>query len=504
MTGDSREDPTTDNPEKELPKFSGKETTDFHMSSNKRKMSFTEGLKDFANDLINPRLLILKCTYFFLLSAVVILWPQFTIHQKAIGLSEYQTGTIASVTAVATIFFPFIGGFVGDKVGNYRILMATASIITGGIALFFTWVPSANVETPISNFSDATSSNFSFEVNSSGQANSATEVDDDQLKWTFWIYLCVRTAYGIVNGITYVFFDAAVMANVQNSDVNFGYQRAWGTVGAFISSFLGGVIVEQTGSFNEIFYVSAAMQVVTGLLMLGVNIDFKMPALSLTREIFQLLIRPEPLILYGALFAAGMFTGYFETFMYRYLHELGASEILIGMTVTVGAPFEFIMTLVTCNLAKSFGYVPLITFGLAAHGVQFLGFSFLQNPWWVLPLEAIGSAADGFFLTASVTYLAVLFPTENIASFRGLHGIVHYGLGKFLGIVIGGEMKEHLGHVYTSLIWTGLAVLTSVIYCSAHYALEKYRSTNFSTKHEGMTSKKELSGIDNVAWEGPT
>ncbi|XP_066984656.1 uncharacterized protein [Macrobrachium rosenbergii] len=450
MTGDSREDPTTDNPEKELPKFSGKETTDFHMSSNKRKMSFTEGLKDFANDLINPRLLILKCTYFFLLSAVVILWPQFTIHQKAIGLSEYQTGTIASVTAVATIFFPFIGGFVGDKVGNYRILMATASIITGGIALFFTWVPSANVETPISNFSDATSSNFSFEVNSSGQANSATEVDDDQLKWTFWIYLCVRTAYG------------------------------------------------------EIFYVSAAMQVVTGLLMLGVNIDFKMPALSLTREIFQLLIRPEPLILYGALFAAGMFTGYFETFMYRYLHELGASEILIGMTVTVGAPFEFIMTLVTCNLAKSFGYVPLITFGLAAHGVQFLGFSFLQNPWWVLPLEAIGSAADGFFLTASVTYLAVLFPTENIASFRGLHGIVHYGLGKFLGIVIGGEMKEHLGHVYTSLIWTGLAVLTSVIYCSAHYALEKYRSTNFSTKHEGMTSKKELSGIDNVAWEGPT
>ncbi|XP_064089192.1 major facilitator superfamily domain-containing protein 6-like [Macrobrachium nipponense] len=398
------------------------------MSLNKRKM-FIEHVKGFAKDFINPRLLILKCTYFFLLSAIVLIYPQLTIHQKTLGLDEYQTGTIASVISVSTIFFPFIGGFVGDKVGNYRILMATVSIITGGIALFFPWVPSAKAEMPISNFSDATSSNFSFEVNSSYQGNSTIENDDNQLEWTFWIYLCVRTSYGIFNGITFVFFDAAVMANAQDSNVNFGYQRAWGTVGALISSYVGGVIVEQTGSFNEIFYVSTALQVIAGLLMLGVNIDFKMPAISLTRKIFQLLFRAEPLFLFGSLFVAGMFTGYFETFMFRYLHELGASEALLGLTVTVGAPFEFIMTLVTCNFAKSFGYVPLITFGLVAHGVEFLGFCFLQNPWWVLPLEAIGSAANGFLLTASMTYLSVLFPTETIASFRGLHTMVHYGLG---------------------------------------------------------------------------
>ncbi|XP_064089114.1 uncharacterized protein LOC135203286 [Macrobrachium nipponense] len=228
--------------------------------------------------------------------------PQLIFHQKALGFNKNQTGTIASVISVSTIFFPFIGGFVGDKVGNYRILMATVSIITGGIALLF---PSAKVEMPISNFSNATSSNISFEVNSSGQGNSMTEVDDNPLEWKFWMYLCVRTSYGVFNGITLVFFDAAVMANAQDSDVNFGYQKAWGTVGGRISSYVGGVIMDRTGSFNEIFHIAAALQVITGLLMLGVNMDFKMSSISLTREISQLLFRAEPLFLFGALFVAG-------------------------------------------------------------------------------------------------------------------------------------------------------------------------------------------------------
>ncbi|XP_068249760.1 major facilitator superfamily domain-containing protein 6-like isoform X2 [Palaemon carinicauda] len=478
----------------------------FHVLSNKIKTFFIEEIKNFTKDFINPKLLLLKCNYFFLLSAVVILWPQITIHQKSLGLTEYHTGTIASVISASNIIFPILGGCVGDKVGNYKILMAIFSLISGALAYSFTWIPSAVIEIPASNTS-GTLLNSSFEANSSASNSVMKITDEDQLEITFWIYLCVLPLYVIFFSITHIFLDAAVMANTQIADVNYGYQRAWGTMGALVSSYVGGVIVGKTGSFTEIFYISAALQTVSAILMLTVNISFKIPAISLTKKFFQQLFRPEPILLIGVSFFAGMFQGYFETFMYLFLFDLGGSTELLGLTVTVGAPFEFVMTLVTCNLAKSFGYGPFITLGVLLHAVHHFGVCLIENPWWILPLEAVGSASNGFFMTSSMGYITILVQTETIASFLGLFKIIHDGAGRMLGTLIGTELRKYLTHKEILAIWGSIAVATAIIYCSAYYALKKHRSTSNSTEHEpeqeqkGANSKKELSGIDNKACE---
>ncbi|XP_068243266.1 major facilitator superfamily domain-containing protein 6-like [Palaemon carinicauda] len=478
----------------------------FHVWSNKIKTFFIEEIKNFTKDFINPRHILLKCTYFFLLSAVVILWPQLTIHQKSLGLTEYQTGTIEAVVSASHIIFPILGGCVGDKVGNYKILMAFFSLISGVVAYSFTWIPSAVIEIPASN-TNGSLPNSSFEANSSASSSVIKVTDENQLEITFWIYLCVRLLYAIFFAVTYIFFDAAVMANTQNADVNYGYQRAWGIMGSFVSSYLGGVIVGKTGSFTEIFYISAALQTVSAFLMLKVNINFKIPAVSLTNNFFQQLFTPEPILLIGVLFFAGMFSGYFETFMYLFLFDLGGSTELLGLTVTVGAPFEFVMTLVTCNMAKSFGYGPFITLGVLLHAVHHFGVCLIENPWWILPLEAIGSASDGFLMTASMGYLTFLCPTETIASFRGLFAIIHDGTGKMLGTLIGTELRKYLTHKEILAIWGSIAVATAITYYSAYYTLKKYRSTSNSTEHElepeqkGTNSNKELSRIDNKACE---
>ncbi|XP_064089113.1 uncharacterized protein LOC135203283 isoform X4 [Macrobrachium nipponense] len=348
-----------------------------------RAMSPFEGIRDFLNDLFNRQLLILKCIYILLLAAFMILWPHFTIHQKALGLTEYQTGITMQVTSVLYICQPFFTGVAGDKIGNYRILMAIISMITGVIALLFPWIPSAVVQIVPSNISDVALGNLSSETSSIPSPNRMMgEVDASHQQLTFWIYITVRSVYGACNGATLIFFDAAVMANVQKSSISYGYQRAWGTVGAIISSYLSGVIVEKTGGFNEIFYASAGLQMVAGILMLGIRIDYKVPATSLTKDLLLHCFKAEVLLFFGAVTAAG----------------------------------------------------------------------------------------------------------------------------RLLGITVGSEILERLGHIITFRIWACIAFASTAAYFLAFIAIKNCRSRQFSLKdiqgHEQTKNSKEQSGIYNEAWDG--
>ncbi|XP_064089111.1 major facilitator superfamily domain-containing protein 6-like isoform X2 [Macrobrachium nipponense] len=470
-------------------------------------MSPFEGIRDFLNDLFNRQLLILKCIYILLLAAFMILWPHFTIHQKALGLTEYQTGITMQVTSVLYICQPFFTGVAGDKIGNYRILMAIISMITGVIALLFPWIPSAVVQIVPSNISDVALGNLSSETSSIPSPNRMMgEVDASHQQLTFWIYITVRSVYGACNGATLIFFDAAVMANVQKSSISYGYQRAWGTVGAIISSYLSGVIVEKTGGFNEIFYASAGLQMVAGILMLGIRIDYKVPATSLTKDLLLHCFKAEVLLFFGAVTAAGMYVGYIETFMYRYLSDLGATPVLIGLTVTIGAPFEFILTIVTSFFLKLVGHPQLIVIGMLSFVIRFLGLSFLQDPWWVLPLQILESVVNGLLFTVAIMYCTVLFPTETITSARGVIGILYSGIGRLLGITVGSEILERLGHIITFRIWACIAFASTAAYFLAFIAIKNCRSRQFSLKdiqgHEQTKNSKEQSGIYNEAWDG--
>ncbi|XP_068249756.1 major facilitator superfamily domain-containing protein 6-like [Palaemon carinicauda] len=467
-------------------------------------MTFFEGIKDFLKDLFNPQALIFKCIYVLLLAAVVIIWPQFTIHQKALGLTEYQTGIISTVTSTVAIFYPICSGIIGDKVGNFRIPMVVVSMTTGVIAFLFTWVPVG--QSIVLNASNAT--DLIYDTNSSDPNKTMVEVVANKQALTFWTYIAIRTLFAVFQGATFTLYDAAVMANTQNSNINYGYQRSWGTIGAIASSYLGGVIAENTGGFNEIFYASAVLHVATGIAMLGVKIDFKIPATSLTKDLLLYFFKAEVLLFFGAIASAGMFVGYLETFMYRYLFALGATPFLIGLTVTVGAPFEFVLTIAASYFTKRIGYVPLIVFGLLAYGIRFLGLSFLQDPWWVLPLEALDSVANGLLNTAAIMYCAVLFPTQVIASFRGVFAIIYFGAGRLVGITVGSEIREQLGHVITFWIWACVAFVCAISYYLAFTAMKNHKSSNFSLKdvhgREETRNNEKLKGISNDAFDAIT
>ncbi|XP_071536277.1 major facilitator superfamily domain-containing protein 6-A-like isoform X4 [Panulirus ornatus] len=367
--------------------------------------------------------------------------------------------------------------------------MSMSMVVAAITTFLFTVVPSAKT-TDGTDFMNETATTF--------------EIDPERQMVTFWSYLAVRVTFGMFQAVGYTQFEAVVMAHMQEKGIDYGFQRAWGTLAVVISSFLSGYIVEVTGSFSMIFYISAALHFVTAALMLLLNMNFKLPTQFLTQEILRQLCNSEVIMFLATILAAGMFIGYLETFMYRFLFDLGASKVLIGLTVTVGAPFELVFNIITSYFVGLVGHPPLIAVGLFAYAVRLIGYSLLMDPWWALPLEVLESVANGLLFTAAIMYCTVLFSIESIASFRGVFGVMYFGVGKLLGTTIGSEIRELLGDRITFRVLAAAALLCSVAYCLALLILRRHRAKTLKLIPCPPDSIQQaaIHGIDNRAWEG--
>ncbi|XP_045138797.1 uncharacterized protein LOC123520531 [Portunus trituberculatus] len=444
-----------------------------------KKESLKESFRRFIKDLTTPRLLLYKIIYFLYLAAIVILWPQFTVHQAALGLSVAHTGIFSTVESAFNVFTPFLAGFVADKIGNYKIILVLSSVLTSVLAFLHTLVPSAMVPfaantTDITNITDAlTTTATAAPANTT--SSPALDVDPELLTITFWTYLAVRTAHGALHVISYTLFDAAVMAEVQEKGTDYGFQRAWGTLAATAASFLSGYLVQTTEGYSVIFYVSTALQLFSAGLMIFLSLDFKPPSTGLTRLILRLFANTEVILFFIAILAAGVFFGFLETFMYRYIFSLGGDNKLLGLTVTVGTPFELIFNLLASFLVPYTGHAAIIMFGLVGHAIRLLGFSYLENPWWVLGLEVLESISNGLTFTVSMMYCTVLFSLETIVSFRGLFVVVYFGVGKSIGAASGSWLQDVFGERGSFRVLSWVAFASAFLYAAAFYGHKRWR-----------------------------
>ncbi|XP_071534172.1 uncharacterized protein [Panulirus ornatus] len=465
-------------------------------------MQVKKGFRRFLDDLRDVKTLVIKMTYFLFLAAMVLPWPHFTKHQEALGLTKYQTGIFSTVLSVISIFLPFLGGFFGDKIGNFKVPMSMTTALAGVVVMLFTAIPSAELLPTASTSHNLTINNS---LLTTWDDRDEEEMDRVATSTTFWSYLTLRTLYGALTGISFTLYDGAVMAYVQTKGIDYGFQRAWGILAALFCAYVGGLLIHQAGDYSVIFYVAGALHVGTAGLMFFLNMDFKLPAQYLTREILRHVANPEVFIFLGAMLSAGIFSGYLETFMYRYLSSLGASHLLLGLTVTVGAPFGWVLNLVASCLVGLVGHASLLTLGLVALSVKMLGLSVLVDPWWALLLEVLDSLSFELLTTVSVMYCTVLFSNKSITSSRGMITSLNFGLGKLVGTYMGMEIREVLGDRATFRIFGGAALVCAVLYGGSYATLvRRPRPTAHDPPPTPPSDGHEItgiqkSGVDNTA-----
>ena len=85
--------------------------------------------------------------------------------------------------------------------------------------------------------------------------------------------------------------------------------------------------------------------------------------------------------------------------------DIGGTPILFTLIVAVNCLSEVVMFFMATYFVQKIGHDAVIYTGLGCYGLRFLLYSYLQEPWWVLPLEALQGFTYGGVWTASVAYV---------------------------------------------------------------------------------------------------
>ncbi|XP_015112689.1 uncharacterized protein LOC107038226 [Diachasma alloeum] len=287
---------------------------------------------------------------------------------------------------------------------------------------------------------------------------------------TFWLYLAIRVFMGIISGTAFAMFEGAVIAIVRIQNADYGLQRIYGSIGGMISSPLSGLLIDYASQgkeytdFRPAFYLYSALKILSGGLMLMINLEFKSPSPNVVRHVITVLKNVEIIALLVAVFILGIAWGYLESFLFWLIQDLGGSRSLMGITITVGGIAGIPLLVLSGPIINKIGHANVLFIGFVFNSIRLLGYSLIYNPWLCLIFEAMESVTSSLAFTAAITYAAKLSTTATDTSIQGLLGGLYYGVGKGAGSLIGGYLMTAFGTRPTYQIFAVVCLITGLIY----------------------------------------
>ncbi|XP_021942576.1 uncharacterized protein LOC110841378 isoform X2 [Zootermopsis nevadensis] len=292
---------------------------------------------------------------------------------------------------------------------------------------------------------------------------------------TFWIYFFLRFVGTVMLSGGVTMLDPIALTMIQKYGGEFGRERLFSTIGMAIFSPLAGLLMDQSSSqlnytdYSAAFYTYDILLGISAITILLMPLGVHLPADNIMRDLLRIVRLPPVLLFIFFLFVLGNFWGFIESFLFLYLKELGASNYLLGITVTVGSLSSIPFLYGAGKIMQRFGHVNIIIIAFFSHAARLMGYSFIENPWWCFPFEAIEALAVHLMWIAAATYCAVLAPKTLLATLIGVLGMAHFSLGRGSGSYVGGWLISVMGTRESFRLMGFLAIAGGVAYGLLHY-----------------------------------
>lgn len=282
--------------------------------------------------------------------------------------------------------------------------------------------------------------------------------------------LVTQLGWLVALGVAYSFMLAIVMPLLTSMTLEllgerraeYGQMRLWGAVGWGIMAPLAGLIIGAFG-LPWIFYGYA--------LLMGISVVLatRLPAVEVSLQdslggSLKTLLRCRGLqIFLISVFVVGVGSAVTNNFLILFLEELGGSEALYGLSLTVSTLSEIPVYFFSAPLLRRFGTRPVIICTIALYALYTLLCAQLVNPVWVLAVQLLLGAAFGGLWSAGVAYMAEVAPQGLGATAQSLFSSVFMGLAYAVGAALGGALYDGIGPVSTFRL-TGVAIVLGLVF----------------------------------------
>ena len=279
----------------------------------------------------------------------------------------------------------------------------------------------------------------------------------------FTILFIVILFSNIISSPSLALADTVTMQTLKPNVHLYGRQRLWGSVGWGIASFLVGALVTLSHHCPNPFTKPSEINYMPcfcafGALMLLAVLTSTRFKFSYNSEdakdiinncgiidSFKQSISIKYIMFLCTAYYFGILNAFTKTFLFWHLKDLGGTQLLFSVIAAVNCFAEVSVYVISDRVITHLGHTRVIYLASAGFAVRCLWYSFLTNPWFVLPLEIMPGITNALAWVAMMSYVNEISTTDNSTTHQGILYGFYRGIGYGCGEVLGGLMINFVG-----------------------------------------------------------
>ena len=349
--------------------------------------------------------------------------PFMSIWLQENGLSFASIGTIFAIASSTFLVFPFLWGMIADrylpiqKVFTFLNIMACLSLVFmrfqtsfGGLLLSFV------------------------------------------LFYSFY-----HPTFTLINALSFHY--------LKNPQEQFGFLRAWGSVGWMVPSgiIFGWLLMHQGSSMQFVLYLGMAASLITACCTMFLprieksQVSFNEPGeLDYWSGVRELFSNKDYMTLLGAFF---LVSGSFSFVVYYgppYLQANGVSKAWVGPIQCIGVALEVALFPFLRHYIRRWGFVSSLLIGCGCLVIRHFLYYYFTNPW-VLALSYLLAGMVIVFFHIGLSILVNMIAGKSVrATAQTLLVVFGSGIGPMLTNFVAGRLSENAGNSLRPIFGFGM------------------------------------------------
>ncbi|PRW44509.1 major facilitator superfamily [Chlorella sorokiniana] len=212
----------------------------------------------------------------------------------------------------------------------------------------------------------------------------------------------------------------------------------------------------------------------------------------------QLLSNPEAAIFFVQALTMGFGVGNIESYLFLFLDQLGGSETLMGLSLSVTCAaeslvFYFLPAIMAIGIKRC---MHLVFLAFLVRMGWYACLAYAPTPWLVLPAEVLHGFTFALAWGGGCAYCAQLAPPGLESTSQGLFQGVYFGAGVGLGSIVGGLVYHRHGAQAVYIVACGVLACGWLLTSLAQLAVALSGRWRHSTDKYLQVAALELADVE--------
>lgn len=251
---------------------------------------------------------------------------------------------------------------------------------------------------------------------------------------------------------TLALLDLAAMKLTGRYGGDYGKQRLYGAFGYGVGGYISSMMTSSIG-IKWCFTMMLGVSCISLLLLIlyipsGYGDDADQPRQKglLRSSVKHIGQRPDVLVLFAVALVMGISGGFIDSYLFLNVYDLSDDgATIVSVFVAVQTLSEIPVFFLSSALIKRFGAAVCLSIVVVAFFTRDIVYAYMEQPWFIVPLELLHGVTFGLLLASMTTYLFDAAPKGVTRTMIGLLSAFLRGIGAGIASLVGGYICDEYG-----------------------------------------------------------